>query len=133
LRAGLPGPDARAFAERECRKRREEVLQFPIGFHYIDGRLHCDGVPADEIAERFGTPCYVYSAGTLCERYRRISEAFSAWDTLVCFSVKSLANLSVLALLSEQGSGFDVVSGGELHRVLEAGQDRLCRRGQDRP
>jgi len=98
-------------------------LQFPIGFHYIDGRLHCDGVPADEIAERFGTPCYVYSAGTLCERYRRISEAFSAWDTLVCFSVKSLANLSVLALLSEQGSGFDVVSGGELHRVLEAGGD----------
>ena len=91
------------------------------GFHYCDGKLTCDGVPAVEIAERFGTPCYVYSAGLLRERYGRIRDAFAARDALVCFSVKSLGNLSVLRLLAQCGSGFDVVSGGELFRVIEAG------------
>ncbi len=93
------------------------------GFRYIGGRLHCNDVSADEIAERFGTPCYLYSAGLLRERYCRIRDAFARWDGLVCFSVKSLSNLATLRLLAQWGSGFDVVSGGELYRVLEAGGD----------
>ncbi len=91
------------------------------GFRYIEGQLHCDGVAADEIAARFGTPCYVYSGALLCQRFRRVRDAFSPWRALVCFSVKSLGNLSVLRLLAQEGSGFDIVSGGELYRVLEAG------------
>jgi len=83
--------------------------------------LHCDGISAGEIAGRFGTPCYVYSSGLLRERFARMSGAFARWDALVCFSVKSLGNLAVLRLLAECGSGFDVVSGGELYRVLQAG------------
>jgi diaminopimelate decarboxylase len=97
------------------------LLNSHAGFHYIDGQLHCDGVPAAELAERFGTPCYVYSGSLLKERYARIRDAFAAWEPQVCFSVKSLGNLAVLRLLAEQGSGFDVVSGGELYRVLQAG------------
>jgi len=94
-----------------------------VGFRYIDGVLHCDGVSAERIAERFGTPCYVYCGGVLCGRYAEIRDAFAPWDALVCFSVKSLSNLAVLRLLASEGSGFDVVSGGELYRVLRAGGD----------
>jgi diaminopimelate decarboxylase len=92
-------------------------------FSYRDGELHCEDVPAGAIAERYGTPCYVYSAASLTGRYERMRDAFARWEALVCFSVKSLANLSVLQLLAAAGSGFDVVSGGELHRVLAAGGD----------
>lgn len=92
-------------------------------FSYKDGHLHCEDVPARRVVEERGTPCYVYSATALRERYNRISEAFSRWDPQVCFSVKSCGNLSVLKLLHECGSGFDVVSGGELHRALKAGAE----------
>lgn len=92
-------------------------------FDYVDGSLHCGGVPATRIARDHGTPCYVYGADALRERYRRISSAFSEWDPLVCFSVKSCGNLSVLSLLKGCGSGFDVVSGGEIRRALKAGAD----------
>lgn len=94
-----------------------------VGFRYIDGHLHCDGVPVRDVVARHGTPCYLYSGGVLRQRFERIREAFGRWDPLVCFSVKSLGNLSVLKLLGEAGSGFDVVSGGELYRVIEAGGD----------
>lgn len=93
------------------------------GFNYIDGHLCCDGVPVQEIASEFGTPCYVYSSAVLRRRFERIRNAFSNWDPLVCFSVKCLANLKALKLLADAGSGFDVVSGGELYRVVEAGGD----------
>jgi diaminopimelate decarboxylase len=93
------------------------------GFTYRDGLLYCEDVPAEEIACRYGTPCYVYSGATLLGRFRRIRDAFAPWGALVCFSVKSCANLSVLRLLAEEGSGFDVVSGGELYRALAAGAD----------
>ncbi len=92
-------------------------------FTYRDGELHCEEVAARLVAERHGTPCYVYSAASLVGRYRRIRDAFAAWEPLVCFSVKSCANLSVLRLLAGEGSGFDVVSGGELYRALLAGAD----------
>jgi len=96
-------------------------LEAQDAFAYRQGELYCEEVPASQIAAEYGTPCFVYSAGLLRSRYRRIQEAFAAFDPLVCFSVKSCGNLSVLKLLAEEGSGFDVVSGGELHRVVLAG------------
>ncbi len=92
-------------------------------FEYRDGELYCEEVPAEQIAAEHGTPCYVYSAESFQRRFRCILEAFEAYDPLVCFSVKSCSNLSVLELLARQGSGFDIVSGGELYRVLAAGAD----------
>ncbi|MBM4113883.1 MAG: diaminopimelate decarboxylase [Phycisphaerae bacterium] len=90
-------------------------------FAYKDGRLHCEQVLVDAIAEKAGTPVYIYSARTLRSHLRRLNEAFAALKPLVCFSVKSCANLSVLKLLAEEGAGMDVVSGGELARALRAG------------
>ena len=100
-----------------------ESRNWPEYFEYRDGRLHCEQVPARELVEEYGTPCYIYSAGALRERFRRIKAAFSEWNPLVCFSVKSCGNLSILKLLNECGSGFDVVSGGEVFRALKAGAD----------
>ena len=92
-------------------------------FEYRSGRLFCEDVPVEAIASDVGTPAYVYSAATLRDHYRRLAEAFAELRPLICFSVKSLANVHILRLLAEQGSGFDVVSGGELFRVRQAGGD----------
>jgi diaminopimelate decarboxylase len=92
-------------------------------FDYRDGELFVEEVPVREIAERHGTPVYVYSAKTAREHLDRIREAFAAVDPLVCYSVKANGNLAVLRMLRERGSGFDVVSGGELTRALRAGAD----------
>jgi len=80
-------------------------------------------VSVSAIAAEYGTPVYVYSARTILEHYRRLAEAFAPADPLICFSVKSCGNLAVLKLLAGAGSGFDVVSGGELFRALKAGAD----------
>lgn len=90
-------------------------------FQYEDGDLHCEGVNLEDVAARFGTPCYVYSAGTIRENYRRLDRALGALDHLVCFAVKANSNIAVLDLLAREGAGFDIVSGGELFRVLQAG------------
>jgi diaminopimelate decarboxylase len=92
-------------------------------FEYRGGSLYCEEVAAAELAQRFGTPLYVYSADTLRQHYQRTQAAFAALDPLICFSVKSLPNLHVLRFLRSLGSGFDVVSGGELQRALRAGAD----------
>ena len=92
-------------------------------FDYRAGQLHCEDVAVARIAEAVGTPAYIYSAGTLRSHYRRLAEAFAPVDPLICFSVKSLCNLHILRLLAAEGSGFDVVSGGELFRVRQAGGD----------
>ena len=92
-------------------------------FEYDNGELLCEQVPVAGIADEVGTPLYVYSAGTLLHHYRAIADAFADLAPLICYSVKSLANLHVLRLLREAGSGFDVTSGGELARALEAGAD----------
>ncbi|MGM0577012.1 MAG: diaminopimelate decarboxylase [Myxococcota bacterium] len=93
-------------------------------FRRRDGQLHCEDVPLRDIAEAVGTPTYVYSRATL-ERHFKVFDA--AWeearDHLVCFAVKACSNLAILDLLARLGSGFDIVSGGELHRVLRAGGD----------
>lgn len=92
-------------------------------FNYRDGRLFCEDVPVELLAQRFGSPLYIYSATTLREHYQRVRDAFAAIKPLICFSIKSCQNLHICRLLSELGSGFDVVSGGELHRALLAGAD----------
>lgn len=82
--------------------------------------LHCDGVPLPRLAERFGTPLYVYSASAIRERVRAFDRAFRKVPHTLCYSVKANSNLGILRLLARMGCGFDVVSGGELERVLRA-------------
>ena len=92
-------------------------------FHYRDGKLHCEEVDLAEIAAKFGTPLYVYSAGTIVDHYRRLDAALQPFDHLVCYAVKANSNRAILKLLAQERAGFDIVSGGELFRVLAAGGD----------
>jgi len=90
---------------------------------YRDRALFCDGVPLADIAAKAGTPCYVYSAGAILKNYRDYDAAFGPQPHTVCYAVKANGNLAILKLLAEAGAGFDIVSGGELYRVLKAGGD----------
>lgn len=90
-------------------------------FHYQNGRLLGEDLPLDDVAERFGTPTYVYSRATFEHHYDALVEAFAELDPLICYSVKSCGNVHILKLLAERGAGMDVVSGGELHRARQAG------------
>ncbi len=92
-------------------------------FHYKRGRLYCEDVDVHEIAEKFGTPAYVYSQTALRSRFRALADAFAEFDPLVCYSVKSNWNLSIMKTLQAEGAGFDIVSVGELLRALEIGAD----------
>ncbi len=92
-------------------------------FKYRDGQLYAEDVPLEQIAQRWGTPCYVYSRATLERHWRAFDNAFNAQPHLVCFAVKANSNLAVLNVLARLGSGFDIVSVGELERVLAAGGD----------
>ena len=92
-------------------------------FAYRDGRLYCEDAPVADLADRFGTPLYVYSAGAILGQFDALQAAFAALDPLICYSVKANSNLGILRLVAGRGSGFDVVSGGELHRVVESGGD----------
>jgi diaminopimelate decarboxylase len=96
-------------------------------FHYAGSRLFCEGVSVESLARKFGTPLYVYSQRTLTGHFQKLNAAMSPVEHLVCFSVKSNSNLSVLRTLANLGGGFDIVSGGELQRVIAAGGDpRQC-------
>ena len=92
-------------------------------FAYRDGVLCAEQLPLESIAQRFGTPCYVYSRAGIEAAYSEFSRALAARDALVCYSVKANSNLAVLSLIARLGAGFDIVSGGELARVLAAGGD----------
>jgi len=92
-------------------------------FAYRNGRLFCEDVSVAEIAAKIGTPVYIYSAATLLHHYRALADAFAPLRPTICYSIKSLSNLHVLKLLAAAGSGFDVVSGGELARAQAAGAD----------
>lgn len=92
--------------------------------HLRDGALHVEGVALEELATRFGTPLYVYSRATLASAYGAFTRAFSAAPgSLACYAVKANSGLAVLGVLARLGAGFDIVSGGELRRVLKAGGD----------
>ncbi len=96
-------------------------------FHYRKGILHCEEVNLQALAEEHGTPLYVYSAQTFRDNYHRLTQALEGLDHHIAYAVKANSNLSVLGLLAELGSGFDIVSGGELFRVIKAGGDpKLC-------
>jgi len=90
-------------------------------FHYHIGELHCDRVPVSRIVAAVGTPLYLYSAARLHQNYHRLAAAFAPLHPRICYSVKANTNLAILRLLNEKGSGFDIVSGGELYRTLKAG------------
>lgn len=90
-------------------------------FNYRDGELFAEGVALSAIAERFGTPTYVYSRAHIEAQYRSYTDALQGVEHLVCFAVKANSNLGVLNVLARIGAGFDIVSGGELERVLAAG------------
>jgi diaminopimelate decarboxylase len=96
-------------------------------FRYAGSSLYCEKVAVGALARRFGTPLYVYSQHTLAARFAELDQALAGVEHLVCFAVKSNSNQSVLRLLARLGSGFDIVSGGELQRVIAAGGDpRRC-------
>ena len=92
-------------------------------FHYRDGHLYCEDVDLARVATEFGTPTYVYSAGTILDHYTRLDATLAPLDHLICYAVKANSNRAILNLLVRAGAGFDIVSGGELFRVLAAGGD----------
>ncbi|MCH8551479.1 MAG: diaminopimelate decarboxylase [Natronospirillum sp.] len=93
-----------------------------IPFLHDNNCLHAEQVPVEQLAETFGTPLYVYSRQALISQYQRYQSAVSEQD-MICYAVKANSNLAVLRTLADQGAGFDIVSGGELERVLAAGGD----------
>ncbi len=96
-------------------------------FRYVGRKLFCEGVAVEALARKFGTPLYVYSQRTLTGHFQKLDRAMAPMPHLICFSVKSNSNLAVLRTLVNLGSGFDIVSGGELQRVIAAGGDpRQC-------
>ena len=90
-------------------------------FSYLDNSLYCEQVALADIAKGAGTPCYVYSGGSILENFRAYDEGLGDTPHMVCYAVKANGSLGILALLARAGAGFDIVSGGELYRVLEAG------------
>jgi len=96
-------------------------------FQVKKSELYAEGVPLSKLADTYGTPLYVYSAATIAGHFDRLTAALAPLDHLICYALKANSNLAVLNLLAKRGSGFDLVSGGELTRVLEAGGDpRKC-------
>jgi diaminopimelate decarboxylase len=116
-RAEVAGPSY-VYSERPpgfvFHDRRKGILR-----RRADSVLHCEGVPLPKLAERYGTPLYVYSTIAIRERLSAFQRAFRSVPHTICYSVKANSNLSILRLLAREGCGFDVVSGGELERVLE--------------
>ena len=90
-------------------------------FDYRNGELHVEQVALSQVAERYGTPCYVYSRAALTDGYRQFAAAFKGREHLICYAVKANSNLAILNQFARLGAGFDIVSGGELQRVLAAG------------
>lgn len=92
-------------------------------FKYIKGRLHCENVSIETLVKRHGSPLFVYSQKTLADHYAKLDEALAPLDHMVCFAMKSNSNMGVLGTLARLGSGFDIVSAGELKRAMAAGAD----------
>jgi diaminopimelate decarboxylase len=92
-------------------------------FNYINNQLHAEGVALASVAEQYATPCYVYSRAALTEGFKQFDAALQGREHLICYAVKANANLAILNVFARLGAGFDIVSGGELQRVLAAGGD----------
>ena len=94
-----------------------------IPFRLIDGELHAESVPLSAITREVGTPCYVYSKAALTRAFQSFQGALGDRPHLICYAMKANSNLAILDLFARLGSGFDIVSGGELQRVIAAGGD----------
>jgi diaminopimelate decarboxylase len=92
-------------------------------FNYKNGSLFAEDVSVERIAEQVGTPVYIYSKATFKDHLQKIQQSYSRLDNMICYSVKACGNINILKFMAEAGSGFDIVSGGELYRVLQAGGD----------
>ena len=92
-------------------------------FDYRNNELFVESVSLKQIAREFGTPCYVYSRAALTKAYQAFDAAFANREHLICYAVKANSNIAILNLFARLGSGFDIVSGGELQRVIKAGGD----------
>ena len=90
-------------------------------FSFKNGQLYCENVAVSRVAKTAGTPVYIYSKRTIVEHYRKIDEAFSGVDHLICYALKANSNLSIVKTLQKEGCGADIVSGGELYKALKAG------------
>src|SRR5947209_234181 len=99
----------------------------PPAFEYKDRKLYCERIPLDQLAEKYGTPLYVYSATAIQDRFSIFDTAFEGVPHTICYSVKANSNLSILRLLAKLGAGFDIVSGGELERVRLADKKTLSK------
>src|SRR5205807_4620831 len=106
------------------RRLTQTPLHFGVhSFRYCDGKLYCEDVDLAHAAEKFGTPLYIYSAGTILDHYTRLGAALAPLDHLICYAVKANSNRAILKLLADAGAGFDIVSGGELFRAIKAWAD----------
>ncbi len=103
------------------------MLIRPPAFTYKNGALHCERISISKLADKYGTPLYLYSANAIRERYQILDRAFNPVAHTICYSVKANSNLSILRLLAKQGAGFDIVSGGELERVRLAQRKALSK------
>ena len=92
-------------------------------FNYKNGKLFAENVDVEKIADSVGTPVYIYSKATILDHFNKIKKAYSAIDTTICYSIKACGNVNILKILADAGSGFDIVSGGELFRAQKAGGD----------
>ena len=92
-------------------------------YNYRDGKLFVEDTDVEAITEQLGTPIYIYSKATFKDHFEKIRQAYSKLDTTICYSVKACGNINILKLMNQWGSGFDIVSGGELYRVKQAGGD----------
>ena len=92
-------------------------------FRYVDQRLHCESVDLAAVAQLYGTPTYVYSAATISDHYRRLQRSLAGLDVQICYAMKANSNIALLRHFANLGAGFDLVSGGEIRRVLAAGAD----------
>jgi diaminopimelate decarboxylase len=90
-------------------------------FEYRQGELYCEQVPVSRIVKELGTPCYIYSHATLVRHFQAYDRAFAAVPHIIAFAMKANSNLAILRLMAMEGSGVDIVSGGELFRALKAG------------
>lgn len=93
------------------------------GFRYVGNKLFCEGVAVESLAKQFGSPLYVYSQATITDHFQKLDRAMDGVDHLVCFAMKSNSNLAVLRTIADLGGGFDIVSAGELQRIIAAGGD----------
>src|SRR5262245_62098288 len=96
-------------------------------FRYVGKKLYCEGVSIETLVKQFGTPLYVYSQHTLEDHFQKLDQALAPLDNRICLAMKANSNAAVLRTMARLGGGFDVVSGGELQRVIAAGGDpRRC-------